>query len=148
MTCPGVFVSESAAATRAHGEALAAQLAPGQVVALFGDLGSGKTCLVQGICAGLGVVDPVTSPTFILINEYAGRAMGRPVPVYHFDLYRLGSPAELEDLGAEEYFYGAGICLVEWAEHAGNLLPPNRWEVRFTVAGADRRQIHTDFLTT
>ena len=98
-------------------------LAPGDVVAFRGDLGSGKTCMIQGVCEALQVADYVTSPTFILINEYAGRYKGRDLPVYHFDLYRLRGADELEELGAEEYFYGQGVCLVEWAERADGSLP-------------------------
>ena len=118
-----VFTTHSAAHTHALGVALGRRLAAGDVVAFCGDLGSGKTCMIQGVCEALQVADYVTSPTFILINEYAGQCRGRDLPVYHFDLYRLGGVDELEDLGAEEYFYSRGICLVEWAERADSLLP-------------------------
>ena len=138
---PDPVVTLSAAATRAWGREFATRLGPGQVVGLYGDLGSGKTCLAQGICAGLGVLDHVTSPTFILINEYRGSVGGGQLPVYHFDLYRLSDPRELEDLGAEEYFYGDGVCLVEWAERAGSLLPARRWDIRLQQLAADERQI-------
>jgi tRNA threonylcarbamoyladenosine biosynthesis protein TsaE len=141
MNLPGLVITRSAAETRALGRDLAARLTPGEVVALVGDLGSGKTCLAQGICEGLGVPDPVTSPTFILINEYQGRIGTRAVPVYHLDLYRLADAGELEDLGAEEYLYGNGICLVEWAERAAALLPAQRWEIRLEQAGAEERRI-------
>jgi len=100
-------------------------LMPGDVVTLLGELGSGKTCLVRGICKGLECADQVTSPTFTLINEYRGR-----FPVYHFDFYRLESEQEIFDLGYEEYFFGDGICLVEWAERALPLLPQNYIEIR------------------
>ncbi|MDW7678964.1 MAG: tRNA (adenosine(37)-N6)-threonylcarbamoyltransferase complex ATPase subunit type 1 TsaE [bacterium] len=107
------------------GENLSRYLMPGDVVALLGELGSGKTCLVRGICKGLECADQVTSPTFTLINEYRGR-----FPVYHFDFYRLESEQEIFDLGYEEYFFGDGICLVEWAERALPLLPQNYIEIR------------------
>ena len=120
------------------GVRLAGELAPGDTVALNGDLGAGKTCLIQGICRGLGVQDWVNSPTFILINEYRGRA---DVPIYHFDLYRIQAPEELEDLGAEEYFSSAGICLIEWAERAAALLPPQRVEVELAWVADQVRRI-------
>ena len=92
-----VFTTHSAAQTHALGAALGRLLAPGDVVAFRGDLGSGKTCMIQGVCEALQVADYVTSPTFILINEYAGQYRGRDLPVYHFDLYRLRSADELEN---------------------------------------------------
>lgn len=128
----------SAAATQELGVRLAGELAPGDTVALNGDLGAGKTCLIQGICRGLGVQDWVNSPTFILINEYRGRA---DVPIYHFDLYRIQAPEELEDLGAEEYFSSDGICLIEWAERAAALLPPQRVEVELAWVADQVRRI-------
>lgn len=141
MSGPSPAITRSAAETRALGRELATRLAPGEVVALIGDLGSGKTCLAQGICEGLGVPDPVTSPTFILINEYQGRLGTRALPVYHLDLYRLADPGELEDLGIEEYFYGQGVCLVEWAERAVAHLPARHWEIRLEPAGTEERRI-------
>jgi tRNA threonylcarbamoyladenosine biosynthesis protein TsaE len=133
--------THSAEETQALGVELGQGLKPGGLVALRGDLGSGKTCMIQGICRALEVADYVTSPTFILINEYAGRLQGRDLPVYHFDLYRLRGAEELENLGAEEYFYGRGISLVEWAERAGNLLPEGRTEVLLEHVGGDERRI-------
>ena len=133
-------ISHSTAETQELGIRLARQLNPGDVVALSGELGTGKTCLIQGICRGLRVADWVNSPTFILINEYTGRVGSIEVPIFHFDLYRILSLAELEEMGAEEYFSGNGICLVEWAERAGDLLPPQRREVLLEwVAEAERR---------
>ena len=134
-------LSHSPEETRALGEELGRQLCPGELVAFSGELGSGKTCMIQGVCAGLGVEDTVNSPTFILINEYGGRAQGRPVPIYHFDLYRLRNQAELEALGAEEYFYSQGICLVEWPERAGAALPPRRREVVLEHCGPQARRV-------
>jgi tRNA threonylcarbamoyladenosine biosynthesis protein TsaE len=136
-----VLVTHSAAETQALGVELGRSLTPGEVVAFYGDLGSGKTCMIQGICKALEVADYVTSPTFILINEYAGRLQGRDLPVYHFDLYRLGGPDELEELGAEEYFYGRGVCMVEWAERAGELLPEGCRQVRLEHGGGDERRV-------
>ncbi len=118
------------------GVELGACLVPGTVVGLIGELGSGKTCLAQGICRGLGVKEYVTSPSFVLIHEYEGR-----LPVYHFDLYRLRDAEELFDLGYEEYFYGDGVCLVEWAERAHSLWPEDAVEVHLKYLGAEKREI-------
>ncbi len=136
-----VLVTHSAGETQALGVELGRSLAPGEVISFYGDLGSGKTCMIQGICQALDVTDYVTSPTFILINEYGGKLGGRIVPVYHFDLYRLAGPDELEALGADEYFYGSGVCVVEWAERAGDLLPEWSREVRLEHVQGDERRI-------
>ena len=136
-----VFTTHSAAQTHALGAALGQRLAPGDVIAFRGDLGSGKTCMIQGVCAALQVADYVTSPTFVLINEYAGQYRDRELPVYHFDLYRLRGADELEELGAEEYFYGCGVCLVEWAERADGLLPDRCCHVWLEHGEACERRI-------
>ncbi|HAE91544.1 MAG TPA: tRNA (adenosine(37)-N6)-threonylcarbamoyltransferase complex ATPase subunit type 1 TsaE [Tissierella sp.] len=96
-------------------------LKSGDVVCLNGELGAGKTTLTKSIGLGLGVTDYITSPTFALINEYNGR-----VPVYHFDVYRLENVEEIYDLGFDEYFYGKGVCIIEWAEKIERLLPKER----------------------
>jgi tRNA threonylcarbamoyladenosine biosynthesis protein TsaE len=137
----GSVISCSPEQTQQLGVELARRLEPGEVLAFFGDLGAGKTCLIQGICRGLGVEDYVNSPTFVLINEYQGYLAAAAIPVYHFDLYRLGTEHELEDLGVDEYLYGQGICLIEWAEHAGGLLPAQRREVALEHLDPDRRRI-------
>ena len=110
--------------TVAFGKDLAQILQPGDVLALFGELGAGKTRLVQGVAAGLDVTDDVTSPSFTIINEYRGR-----LPVYHFDFYRLDDVRQAAALGLDEYFYGEGVSLIEWAERVRALLPPERVEV-------------------
>ena len=102
----GTFSTHSPEETQALGKGLGAMLKPGSLVAFRGDLGSGKTCMIQGICQAFEVHDYVTSPTFILINEYAGKRAERLVSIYHFDLYRLSGEDDLEGIGAEEYFYG------------------------------------------
>jgi tRNA threonylcarbamoyladenosine biosynthesis protein TsaE len=122
--------------TRRLGMELGVRFVPGTVVGLIGALGSGKTCLAQGICRGLGVEEYVTSPSFVLIQEYLGR-----MPVYHFDLYRLRDAEELFDLGYEEYFFGDGVCLVEWAERAQSLWPEDGVEVHLNDLGAQTREI-------
>ena len=106
------------------GEKLGKLLIAGDIIFLNGDLGAGKTTLSKSIGEGLGVQEYITSPTFTLINEYEGR-----LPLYHFDLYRLDSYEELEELGVEDYFYGNGVCLIEWAEKFSEDLPENRLEV-------------------
>ncbi len=132
--------TESADETMALGRKLAGSIQAGDVVALFGEMGSGKTTFVRGVCSGLGVADDVSSPTFTLINEYGG---GR-LPVFHFDFYRIGADAAWE-LGCEEYFSGSGVCLLEWPERASDLLPRTRLDVHFATpanSGArTRRQI-------
>ena len=122
--------------TRTFGERFSRRLRPGDVVALYGGLGSGKTTLTQGICRGLGVREVVNSPTFTIINEYHGRC-----PVYHLDCYRLEGTEDLLALGCEEYFYGDGVCLVEWAEKAADVLPSRRFDVHLEQVGTDRREI-------
>ena len=135
--------SSSPEETRVLGKDLASRLRRGDCVALFGDLGSGKTCLIQGICAGLQVADAVTSPTFILVNEYLGRDdTGAPLPVFHFDLYRLSGPEDLMGLGWDDYFDRGGIYLVEWADRAEDLLPPHTLSVQIE-APEDRLRILT-----
>jgi tRNA threonylcarbamoyladenosine biosynthesis protein TsaE len=140
------FTTHDPEETRAFGRRLAAQLQPGVVVGLIGDLGSGKTCLVQAICEALKVEGPVTSPTFILINEYAGLDHdGRSLPVYHFDLYRLLGEEELVDLGSDDYFYGNGVCLVEWADMAHGQLPEDHTSIRIEHAGENSRRFRVEW---
>lgn len=107
--------------TAALGKEMAKHAKPGQIFCLTGDLGVGKTVWTKGFAEGLGVQEHVTSPTFTIVNEYRD---GR-LPFYHFDVYRLGSEEEMDDIGYEEYFYGQGVCLVEWAELFADLIPPN-----------------------
>ncbi len=106
--------------TFALGKRLAAQAQAGQVFALVGDLGVGKTVFTKGMAAGLGIAEPVSSPTFTIVQVYEG---GR-LPFYHFDVYRIGDPEEMAEIGYEDYFYGEGVCLVEWANLIMELLPP------------------------
>lgn len=110
--------SFSEAETEALGEELAKGLAPGSVVAFTGDLGAGKTAFTRGLARGLGITQPVTSPTFTIVNEYEG---GR-LPLFHFDLYRLSSSEELFDIGWEDYLARGGVCAVEWSEIAEDAL--------------------------
>ena len=125
MDCCGpIATTRAPEQTRAFGRRLAEDLGPNDCLALYGDLGSGKTCLVQGVCEGLGVTDAITSPTFILVNVYEGRLPdGGPIAIHHVDLYRLSGPDELIDLGWDDYLGQGGLCLVEWADRAEGLLP-------------------------
>ncbi len=111
----------SAAETRRLGRAAAKQLRAGDVVGLYGKFGAGKTVFAQGLCEGLGLAaEQVTSPTFAILREYEGGAW----PVYHFDACRIDAADEFFGLGYEEYFYGRGVCIVEWADRVEPLLPP------------------------
>lgn len=124
--------------TGALGARLAATLEPGDVVALYGDLGAGKTHLVKGIAGALGVPAAlVNSPTFTLVNEYDADAF----PLYHFDAYRIERAEEFFEIGYETYFYGEGVCLVEWPAHVESLLPEHTLRLRLVHLGGDRRRI-------
>ncbi len=108
----------------------------GDIICMVGNLGAGKTTFIQALAAGLGVEDYVTSPTFTLINEYEGR-----IPLYHFDVYRIGHIDEMENLGYEEYFYGDGICAIEWADLIKDILPYNYLWIEIKITGAESRRI-------
>lgn len=131
------LVSHSTRRTQSIGRALGRLLEPGDVIALIGQLGAGKTCLTRGIAEGVGA-DPeiVTSPTFVLINEYQGF-----IPLYHFDAYRLRSADDMYALGCEEYFDGNGACLVEWADRVEECLPEEHLRVIIQVCGQNDRAI-------
>lgn len=126
------------AETEELGRALAQLLFPGAVVALIGPLGAGKTHLVRAIAVGLDIPNPavVTSPTFVLIQEYDAR-----LPIYHFDAYRLQNEAEFADLGVHEYFARDGVCLIEWADRASAVLPRERLEIRIAITGEETRRV-------
>lgn len=126
----------SAAETERVGEHLGRSLGAGDVVALFGDLGAGKTTLVKGIARGLGIDDEARSPTFTLIHEHRGH-----LPLYHLDLYRLDGGQDVEALGVEEYIYGSGVTVIEWADRMRHLLPPERLDVELCIAGDSERQL-------
>ena len=112
------ITTHSADETQALGQKLASRLAPGDVIAYFGDLGAGKTAFTRGLAQGLGITDPVTSPTYTIVNEYLS---GR-IPLFHFDMYRLSSSDELFDIGWEDYLSRGGVCAVEWSEHVDDAL--------------------------
>ena len=131
------MISNSIQETIGYGREFAQTLSPGDIVCLEGDLGAGKTHFVKGIASYFGVKEStVSSPTFTLINEYAGS-----IPVYHFDCYRLKSEQEALEIGAEEYFYGEGISIVEWPQKIGNLLPLESVWISITHKGENQREI-------
>ncbi len=135
-----VIETASPQETFAFGEELGRKAKPGTVIALSGDLGVGKTVLTQGVAAGLGITEPVSSPTFTILQVYEE---GR-LPFYHYDVYRIGDPEEMEEVGYEDCFYGEGVCIVEWADLIRELLPEDT--VRITIEkdpeqGYDYRRI-------
>jgi tRNA threonylcarbamoyladenosine biosynthesis protein TsaE len=117
------FISHSAAQTIRIGQRLGELMRRGDLVVLLGDFGTGKTHLIKGIALGLGSADLVNSPSFVLINEYRAGPQHGEMPIYHADLYRIADPDELGAIGIEEAWSGAGVCLIEWAEQAGDWLP-------------------------
>jgi tRNA threonylcarbamoyladenosine biosynthesis protein TsaE len=132
------MLTNSVTETMLIGERLARTLKPGDMIALSGDLGSGKTTFTKGIGKGLGVKNSkrINSPTFVLIKEYNGK-----IPLYHLDLYRLDDLKEIENLAIEEYIYGSGVTVIEWAEKMKNLLPRKYISVRFKVKGDSKREV-------
>ena len=115
----------SAEETHALGKKLGSEAKPGDVLTLVGDLGVGKTVFTQGFADGLGITEPISSPTFTIVQVYEE---GR-LPFYHFDVYRIGDLEEMEEIGYDDYFFGQGICLIEWAELIEEILPEKRIEV-------------------
>jgi tRNA threonylcarbamoyladenosine biosynthesis protein TsaE len=133
------LVSRDPAETRRVGVWLGERLQPGDFVALVGDLGAGKTALSAGILSGLGVTRTGGSPTFTLLWEYSGR-----MPVFHWDVYRVKGPWELEDLGYEEYFFGShGVNLVEWADRVAELWPPDVLRIDLTYGAGESERVIT-----
>lgn len=112
----------------------------GDVICMTGDLGAGKTTFTQAFARGLGVEDYVTSPTFTLVQEYYGR-----IPLYHFDVYRITHVSEMYDIGYEEYFYGDGVCVIEWASLVEEVLPKDRLCIDITVTGEETRKLCLSF---
>jgi tRNA threonylcarbamoyladenosine biosynthesis protein TsaE len=133
-----VFQTKSASETVRIGKSIGSLLQPGDVVALVGELGTGKTQFIKGLAEGLGVGKPtyISSPSFTLINEYPGG-----VPFYHIDLFRLESEKEAEELGLEEYFQGEGITAIEWADKIPSLLPEENLWIRIHYTGEKFRSI-------
>ena len=130
------YITNHPSQTEACGQALAKVLEPGTVIAFLGDLGAGKTAFTRGLARGLGINEPVTSPTYTIVNEYLG---GR-LPLFHFDMYRLGSSDDLWDIGWEDYLDRGGICAVEWSENVDDAMENAIW-VTIEKLGEDARRI-------
>ncbi|MGA9408101.1 MAG: tRNA (adenosine(37)-N6)-threonylcarbamoyltransferase complex ATPase subunit type 1 TsaE [Bacteroidota bacterium] len=130
-------LTHSASETFELGKKFASTLQRSDVVALYGDLGSGKTQFAKGVCLGLGVHHHVVSPSFTILNEY----LEGKYPVYHFDFYRLRSLAELAEFGFEEYLFGDGVCLLEWANIVDSILPMNRHDVTLEMGERQNQRI-------
>jgi tRNA threonylcarbamoyladenosine biosynthesis protein TsaE len=131
------FISNSPAETQAIGRQLATTIVAGSVLALTGELGSGKTQFVKGIVAGMGSGDPVTSPTFTILHEYRG---GR-LPVYHFDFFRLQDRKSIASVGLDEYLFGDGVSVIEWADRFPDLVPGNTQWISLGVRSENERTI-------
>ena len=128
--------SRSQSDTHAIGRAIGAGLSAGDILLLSGTLGAGKTTLTQGIAWGLGADEYARSPTFVLVNEYAAR-----LPIYHMDLYRLDSFAEVDGLGLDDYLFGDGVCVIEWADKVPGYFPEERLYVEIAVASNEERAL-------
>lgn len=132
------FILKGAKETIDFGKKLGALIAKGDIIALSGDLGSGKTTLTKGIARGVGVKDSdrVNSPSFVILKTYKGK-----IPLYHFDVYRLADPADLDTVGYQDFFYGEGVSVIEWADKIRELLPENYLDVEFSIKSEDEREI-------
>ena len=124
--------------TEQFGRKLAEQAAPGTILALTGDLGTGKTTLTKAIAKGLGIRETVTSPTFTIVREYDSGRM----PLYHFDVYRIGDVSEMDELGYEEYFFGDGICVIEWADLIEEILPEDAMRIHISYGPGEEERIY------
>jgi len=135
-----IKATNAPAETYEFGRLLGQQAGPGQVYCLDGDLGTGKTVFTQGFAAGLGIESPVTSPTFTIVQQYEE---GR-LPLYHFDVYRIGDVSEMDEIGYEDCFYGEGVCLIEWSQLIPEILPETAVRIRMEKdleKGFDYRRI-------
>ena len=130
------YITTGAPQTEALGYALGRVLRPGTVIAYTGDLGAGKTAFTRGLAAGLDIPERVTSPTFTIVNEYEG---GR-LPLFHFDMYRLGSSDELFDIGWEDYLARGGVCAVEWSENVDDALEPDTIRIDIRRGGSENER--------
>lgn len=135
-----IIQTHSEQETEAAGEALAKKLPEGAVVALYGDLGAGKTAFVRGMVRGLGLTDRVSSPTFTIVNEY----LGGDTPLFHFDMYRLGGPEELFGIGWDDYLTRGGVIAVEWSENIESAFEGTELRVRLTRLGDSAREIEIE----
>ena len=133
------YISKNSADTKKIAAEFVKTLHEGDVICMYGDLGAGKTAFAQGLAQGLNIGEPITSPTFTIVNEYYG-----DLPLYHFDVYRIADPDEMYEVGYEEYVYGDGVSVIEWAELIEDILPENRYNVTIKkdmAKGEDYRKI-------
>lgn len=130
------IITKSPEETKKLGKEISKLVKPGDLLAFYGELGAGKTCFIQGISEGLEVKDYVTSPSFTIINEYQGK-----IPIYHFDVFRVSNIEEIIELGYEEYFYGEGLTVIEWAEKIENLLPKDHLKIEIKFKTSYERKI-------
>ena len=130
------ITSSSTEQTRKLGMKLGKLMAPGDIILLVGKLGAGKTCLTQGIARGMGIKEYTTSPTFVLVREYPGK-----LPLYHIDLYRLDRIEEVAQLGLDDYIYGKGVCVVEWAEKGLSVLPDEHLLIEIQTVSSTKRKL-------
>lgn len=133
------IITNSAEETMNIGKKIGEKLMPGDILSLNGDLGAGKTHITKGIARGLNVEDYITSPTFIIVNEYEGR-----IPLYHFDVYRIEDIDEMYEIGFDEYLYGKGACIIEWGKIVKELLPSNTINIEINKLEDDQREIIID----
>ncbi len=133
------LISHNPSETHRLGTNIGRLAIPGDIFLLVGKLGAGKTCLTQGIARGLVIEEYIPSPSFVLIREFYGR-----LPLYHIDLYRLDLPQEIADLGLDDYLYGMGICVIEWAEKGSNLMPPEHMLIKIDYLGDTERSFQLE----
>ena len=136
QTSPLEIISYSPEQTQDIGKLLGSHAGPGDVFPLVGSLGSGKTCLTQGIAWGLGIEEHARSPTFVLVSQYQGR-----LTLYHIDLYRLETTEEIDGLGLDEYLFGDGVCVVEWAEKAPHIYPEHHLGIEIDYVDETTRRL-------
>ena len=133
------LISHNPSETHRFGANIGRLAMPGDILLLVGKLGAGKTCLTQGIARGLGIEEYIPSPSFVLIRQFYGR-----LPLYHIDLYRLDLPQEIADLGLDDYLYGKGICVIEWAEKGLSLMPPEYMLIKIDYLGDTERSLELE----
>ncbi|MGN0148807.1 MAG: tRNA (adenosine(37)-N6)-threonylcarbamoyltransferase complex ATPase subunit type 1 TsaE [Clostridia bacterium] len=130
------YISNNVNETKEIAAEFAKKLSGGDVICMYGDLGAGKTAFVQGLAVGLEIEEPITSPTFTIVNEYSGK-----LPLYHFDVYRIADSEEMYEIGYDEYVYGEGVSIIEWSELIEDILPENHYSVTILKDSA----MHDDY---
>ena len=129
-----IYISRSEKDTFEFAQSLSEKVQPGNIFLVEGKLGVGKSVFIRGVARGLGVIDPMPSPTFTIVNEYKGK-----YPIYHFDFYRINDPIELYEIGLEDYLYSNGVSFIEWPSKAGNLLPAKAIKIKIDFKNNERK---------